>query len=129
MDRQGRTILSFRSVDNRGNVEATRTVVISVDGVPPTTAASATLRVRRGAMASFKGRVADSVAPTCSVRLQIRRGTKVVKTVNLGAKAPGPVAVRLRCRLVRGKYSYRFLATDPAGNVQSAATARTLTVR
>ena len=129
VDRQGRTILSYRSVDNRGNIEATRTAVIDIDGLPPATAASSALRVRRLATATFKGRLTDPAAPTCAVRLQIRRAGKIVRTVDLGAKAPGTIAVRWRCRLARGKYTYRFLATDLAGNPQSTATSKTLTIR
>ncbi|HEY5168876.1 MAG TPA: YCF48-related protein [Thermoleophilia bacterium] len=129
VDTPGTTRIAYRSVDNQGNVEATRSATVRIDGVPPTTAAAANVIVRKGAMASLRFRLTDPPAPSCSLSLQVRRSGKVVKTVAVGSARPGSVRVRWRCRLARGRYSYRLLATDLAGSTQTKAGAKTLTVR
>ena len=89
VDTQGSTKISYRSVDNQGNVETTRSATVSIDGIPPTTAASANVSVRKGAAATLRFRLTDPPAPWCSLSLQISRSGKVVKTVGVGSGKPG----------------------------------------
>ena len=91
--------------------------------------------VRRGAKVTFKYGLVDDLSPTCTVKLVIKKKTKIVKTVNLGVKDSAfqvPRALLLRrsvkISLPAGIYNWTVSATDLAGNVGSYAPKK-LTVR
>jgi hypothetical protein len=121
--------LTFRAVDNAGNVEATRQVLVRVDAGRPTPLALSSTAVRKGRQATLKYRVND-VTPRATCRIRIYKGTRPVKTLN-----PGLVRTNLArthawtCKLPRGRYTWKVYATDQAGNTQRKPGAKTLTVR
>ena len=90
----------------------------SIWKIVPTTRASAA-SVKAGKMVAFKFRISDA-APSCGkavVKIEIRKGSKLAKTISVGTRATN-VALIYKCKatLNRGTYSWRVLATDIAGN-------------
>jgi hypothetical protein len=65
-----------------------------------------------------------------TIRLQIRKQTRVVKTIALRTRpANTALTYRYRARIARGTYTWRVLATDLAGNASMQMTAARLVVR
>jgi C1A family cysteine protease len=104
---------------------------VNIDSVRPTTVASATT-VRRGKRVALKFRVGDTV-PGCgsaTVKIQIKKRRKVLKTISLGTKATNTaLSYKYAARLPAGKYTWRVLATDAAGNAAARMTAAKLVIR
>jgi hypothetical protein len=89
------------------------------DVTGPTTYALANVSVVRGRKAKLKYRVTDTWDDTVAVRIKIRKGSKTVKTFNLGQKTVAANHSKsFTCRLARGMYEFRVYATDHAGNTQ-----------
>jgi hypothetical protein len=129
---QGPHVVSYRSTDNQGNVEATETCVVGIDTHKPFTKASPATVVR-GATAQLRCAVID--AAPCAGWASV---VVLVKTIR------GKVAYRLtyahlhtgvwfypkfRCTLGRSTYRYYVYAADAAGNKQSTVGSSTLVVR
>lgn len=126
--RDGRRYVWYRSVDNSGNVEPLRRFVVNIDTRRPSTRMLAPTRVRRGRKATVRFTVSDPgfSARRARVTVQIRRGGRAVKSIDLGWRRTNRRdAYRFRCTLKRGTYTVRVLAKDRAGNRQiRARTAR-----
>jgi hypothetical protein len=88
--------------------------------------------VLHGKRASFRFRVSDS-SRGCSevvLKLQIKRGDRVLKNVAVGIRPINAVSpFLLRVKLEKGSYSWRVLATDRALNAQEKATWAKLIVK
>jgi photosystem II stability/assembly factor-like uncharacterized protein len=125
----GSHVLEYRSTDVVGNVETAGSVPVRIDMVKPRTAALANATVKKGKYVKLRYKLVDSVAPQCTVKLQILRKGKVVKTVACGKRSPGALVFRWKCTVRRGTYTYRFTATDLAGNKQVKMAGKRLTVR
>lgn len=116
------------------NQESANSVEVKVDMMGPTAFPRYRVSVRRGAKATFKYGLVDDLSDTCSVKLVIKKKTKVVKTVNLGVRdatfqvPEHRYAKTLRITLPAGTYSWTVVAVDQGGNVGSYAPKR-LTVR
>jgi hypothetical protein len=90
-----------------------------VDKVRPVPAALNTVKVKHGAMGTFKCRASDKWSPTCAVTITVKRGTKTVGHFALGQHQSGVTfSQRLRCSWAKGTYRWQVYATDLAGNVQ-----------
>jgi len=129
----GRRTLWFRSTDNLGNAEVAREFVLNIDTRRPRTRVLGNAVVRKGGVAVLHGLARDPGFSAHRVRLRFQilsAGGRVVRTVDAGRVHTGQqVTERFRCKLPRGTYSVRALATDLAGNAQSRAGLATLTVR
>ncbi|MCX6373129.1 MAG: hypothetical protein NTX16_08605 [Actinobacteria bacterium] len=114
----GSHAVTYFSTDNGGNIEQPQTGYVNIDAAPPTTRARPA-RVRAGKTVTLKFSVADA-AVSCgeaTVKLQIVKGTRVVKTISVGSKPTNVVlAYRFKTALRKGTYTWRVLATDAAGN-------------
>ena len=129
----GVTTISYRSVDELGHTEPTKTCTVSIDTQRPTTKPLAKASVRKGRKATFKYRVNDPVpgSPTATVTIKVKkRSGKVVKTLKPGIKNVNvPLSYKWRCKLKKGKYRWWIYATDTAGNVQATIGKGYLTVK
>ncbi len=85
----------------------------------PLPAALNTVKVKHGAMGTFKCRASDKWSRTCAVTITVKRGTKTVGHFAFGQHQSGVAfSQRLRCSWAKGAYRWRVSATDLAGNVQ-----------
>ncbi len=127
----GSHAVTYFSIDNGGNVELPQTGYVNIDATAPTTRAQPA-HVRAGKTVTLKFRVADA-AVSCgeaTVKLQIVKGGRVVKTVSVGSKATNVVLTyRYKTALRKGTYTWRVLATDAAGNKAVDTLAAKLTVK
>jgi hypothetical protein len=125
---QGVHVVRYRSTDNDGNVEVTRTCTVKIDaGLPVTSVRAAS--VRRGARVTLRYRV-DDLTPKASVRLVIRTlAGQRRATLRPGWRGTNAErSLSWRCTLARGSYRVAVFATDQAGNRQSTAGSARLTV-
>lgn len=124
--------LYFKARDKAGLVEAQQTTSIKIDTRRPVGKAIAAVTVRRGRYATLKYKIAETgphgpKATGVKVTIKDRRG-KVVRAFSLGTKAVNKVhALRFRCTLPRGSYTFFVNGTDAAGNAARVG-ARRLTV-
>ena len=128
---QGAVTYEFGATDNAGNVEATKSVTVQVDSVAPTTTAYAA-SVKHGKKVRLTYRVSDAVPGSgqAAVTIKIFKGTKLKKTLAVGACAANARGIySWRCALAKGSYTIKVYATDLAGNVQSAAGGAKLKVK
>ena len=127
----GSHAVTYFSTDNAGNAEQPQTGYVNIDTAVPTTKAQPA-GVRTGQTVTLKFRVADAAIScgTALVRIQIRKGDRVVKTVSVGSKATNrALTYRYKAALKKGVYSWRVLATDAAGNKAIDMLAARLTVK
>jgi photosystem II stability/assembly factor-like uncharacterized protein len=126
----GAHIILYRSVDNAGNTEDTKSCTVKIDTTKPVISSAYvgflrhsahTGRCNRTGRFGLTCRIDDNLSPTATVTLEALnfRG-KVVQTISVGEC---PTGVRQTCRLP-GKLSllfcrWRVTATDLAGNSQS----------
>ena len=126
----GATTLSYRSVDNAGNVADALTATVLADGVKPAPRPLADVTVRRGKSAKLRYRVTDGACPQARVAIKIRKGGKTRKTLSLGLRATGSdLTCSWKCTLAKGKYTWTVYATDLAGNAQARTVTKKLVVR
>jgi hypothetical protein len=126
----GSTTISYRSVDNAGNVSDAKIATVLADGVKPAPRPLANVAVKHGKTAGFRYRVTDSACPQVKVWIKIRRSGRTLKTLSLGLKATGvDLAKSWRCKLAAGRYTWTVYATDLAGNRQAKLVSKKLTVR
>ncbi len=137
IDTAGVHTLQYWSQDNCADVpnrEAPKSVQVRIDLNGPSARPTNAPIVRRYATTTFKYLLMDDLSPTCTVKLVIKKKTKVVKTVSLGTKDSSLQAVahayskRLAVNLPAGVYTWTVVATDLAGNKGTWAPKR-LTVR
>ena len=130
IDAPGAHTLQYFSQDNCAdtpNEEAAKSVQVLIDQMGPTAVPVNNVIVRRGASATFKYTLSDDLSPTCTVKLLIKKKTKTVKVVSLGAKAsplqvpPRAYSKKLAVTLPIGTYTWTVVATDLAKNVGSYA--------
>jgi sugar lactone lactonase YvrE len=127
---QGTTTLSYRSTDVAGNVEATKTATVRVDGIKPVPRALANATVRRGKTVKLRYRVNDGSCPQLTVTIRIYKGGKLKKTLALNVTAANrDLSYSYKCKLAKGKYTWKVYAADPADNVQVKPSSKTLTVK
>jgi photosystem II stability/assembly factor-like uncharacterized protein len=120
--------VSYYSVDNAGNTEATQSVTVKIDTTKPVirTAyvgflrhSANTSRCNRRSHFGLTYRIDDNLSPTVAVTLEAldSRG-KVVRTISLGQC---PTGVQQTCGLPCKLWlcHWRVTATDLAGNAQS----------
>jgi hypothetical protein len=120
----------YRSVDNAGNVETSKSVKVKIDTTGPTCLALAPAQAVRSDPVVLHYRVNDAYSPTTMVTITIRTAAgKLINTTGLGWKPTGKaLGMRFTCRLALGSYQYRVYATDKAGNRQSKVGSNLLTV-
>jgi hypothetical protein len=129
---EGRSTVQYYSSDVKGQVEATRSADVGVDGTRPTTTAFAAT-VRKGKKVKLGFMVSDAMPGSgqATVTLKILKGRRAVKT--LAVSGARPVNARQthswRCKLGRGTYTVKVYAVDLAGNVQSKVGSAKLKVR
>ncbi len=131
VSRQGKTAVSYRSVDVSGNVESpahVETVRIDRDG--PRTAALGSAGGERGRAVTFRFRVTDRTEKA-RVIIRVFSETKLVGTLKAGWRVCGSAQTYVwkKCSLAGGKYTWKVYATDEAGNTQVKTGSKMLTVK
>jgi hypothetical protein len=130
----GRHTVSYRSADNAGNMEATKTRTVKIDTRGPTTAAPHPSTVVRGFWPALSYRANDLLSwkAEITIRISDARG-RTRRVIDLGWQRTNQTHVTgmlvWRCRLPAGTYRYTVLATDLAGNKQTQAGSNKLIVR
>jgi hypothetical protein len=123
--------VTYFSTDKSGNVEPPQTGYVNIDAGVPTTKAQPAV-VRTGRTVTLRFSVGDP-AVTCgsaTVRIQIRKGSRVVRTIIVGSKATNQaLTFRYKVALKKGSYTWRVVATDAAGNKAVDMLAARLTVK
>ena len=127
----GDTAVTYRATDMVGNWSTQAAVHVRIDKVKPVTKALANATVKKGHTATLKYRVTDAPTPQVKVSVRIYKGTKKVKTLDLGLQSTGTnLTCSWHCTLAKGTYTWKVLATDLAGNTQvTPLTAKKLTVK
>ncbi len=129
----GAHTVRYHSVDNAGNVEATKSFVVRIDTRKPSTRAPYRASVIRNGYAKLRCRIVDAkpcalygsaqiVVKKLNGRVALRKSYTHVRTNAL-------VKLKLRCKLARGTYRFFVLAKDAAGNKQSKIGHNKLIVR
>jgi hypothetical protein len=125
----GEHVLRFRSADKAGNVETEKSVTVRVDTGRPQPLALAKVAVKKGKKATLRFRVND-VTPQATVVIQICKGAKVKKTLKVGQRATNSAqSYSWKCKLAKGTYVWKILATDLAGNTQAKPGSKKLVVK
>jgi acyl-CoA thioesterase I len=129
----GRHPVSYCSVDNAGNREATKSCTVKIDTRGPKTVAARPCVVERGFWPALSYRANDLLSPKAeiSIRISDAKG-RTRHIVHLGWQRTNQTHVTSvlgwRCRLPVGSYRYTVLATDLAGNTQTQAGSNKLIV-
>ena len=64
------------------------------------------------------------------VTIKIYKGSALKKTLTVGTKAANAgLTYPYKCKLAKGKYTWKVYATDLAGNTQAKPAVKTLTVK
>jgi hypothetical protein len=130
IDTAGPHTLQYFSQDNCAdtpNEEATKSVQVLIDQVGPSAIPVNNVNVKHGASATFKYTLNDDFSATCTVKLVIKKKTKIVKSVTLGVKdsnlqvPPHAYGKKLAVALPAGAYTWTVIATDLAKNMGSWA--------
>jgi len=126
--------ISYRSVDEAGNVEPTRTCSVKIDTRRPTTAVSRKVLVRRNRTAAVRYVAKDQAPSGGSVKATIvvkrKDGVVVLRYRVRGWVTTGTAhTARFTCKLPRGKYTVRAGAVDAAGNKSTNTASRRFIVR
>jgi trimeric autotransporter adhesin len=131
----GITTISYRSVDNAGNVATVQTCHVRLDTRKPTPKAPWLSSARRGRTATLKYRVNDVLpnggTATVTIKIKTLHGT-LKKTLRCGVKAVN-TTFSVRFTVPRtwkaGTYRFYVYATDTAGNPQVKVASNKLIVR
>ena len=126
----GEHTVSYRSTDAAGNVEAARSVSVSIDTEGPTTSARPAAG-RRGRAIAITYQVDDRLSPSAAaVAIVVRNaGGEVVKRFAVGTQAVGSRQAVAWLPAATGSYRYTVTAADLAGNRQVATGSARITVR
>lgn len=117
ISRQGETIVEYRSADTAGNVEAANSCVVRVDTSAAKVTTYGPTTAWRGGNARFSLRVSDASGGSVSVRIGITQYGRQIKTYDVGLKRVGRQVTGIaRCTLPVGRYSWRAIVRDAAGN-------------
>jgi photosystem II stability/assembly factor-like uncharacterized protein len=133
-------VVSYRAVDDAGNVEYTRTLVLHCDTFPPVPMAPRKASASRGKAATLSYFVRDYYGGgTAVVTIKVKSPSgKVVKTLKCGpiltvsgSTAHGLLTKRFTVPRTwkRGTYKFLVYATDTAGNPQVKAASNRLIVK
>ena len=126
---EGVNSVQFRSTDVAGNVEQATTATVSYDLSKPVPAALASKSVKRLKTVKLPYRVSDLRCPKAVVTIRIYKGAKLMRTLNPGLKATGMnLTYSYKCKLAKGRYTWKVYATDLAGNRQAKPAVKKLTV-
>jgi len=91
------------------------------DVTAPVTKAINAISVKRIAMAIFKYQVDDVQSVATIVTIKITKGSKTVRTYNLGSRAANKVLIyKAKSVLPKGSYTWTVYAKDAAGNTQAS---------
>jgi sugar lactone lactonase YvrE len=127
---EGVNSVQYRSTDNACNVESAKTATVSYDLSKPVPAALASKSVKRLKTVKLPFRVDDLLCPSAKVTIKIYKGAKLKKTLSPGLKTVGvSLTYSYKCKLAKGKYTWKVFATDLAGNQQAVPGAKKLTVK
>ena len=130
MATQGITTLLVRSTDVAGNVEDPKTITARVDGTAPVPKALANRSVKRNKTVKMPFKVVDVPGAQVKVTIKIYKGSRLKKTLKVGEKAVNVgLTYSYRCKLAKGKYTWKVYATDLAGNTQAKPASKTLKVK
>jgi hypothetical protein len=127
---QGASVYEYRSTDGVGNVEAVKTITVRIDRTAPVPKALANRSVKRNATAKLPYKIVDVPGAQANVTIKIYKGSVLKKTLKSGKRAANAsLTLACRCRLPKGKYTWKVYATDLAGNAQAKPGVKTLTVK
>jgi hypothetical protein len=124
---EGDNAVQFYSWDGAvptANTESTQAVHVLIDKTAPTPFAAHNVTVVRGRTATFMYLIKDNLSPKVTAKILIKKGTKVVKTIDLGSVTP---SLLLRSKAVvitlpvYAKYRWVVVARDLAGNTRTSA--------
>ena len=128
----GLRAILYRSVDNAGNVESSRSTSVNIDTRAPTPQLR-TASARSGRRASVRFRVLDPTpcAGIATLRMEIKNaaGRVVLRLGRYSVRTGTWTSRGFNCRLKRGTYRVLAYAADDAGNGQSKVGRTTLVVR
>ena len=118
----GVTTLSFAATDNAGNVESTKTLVVRIDGTPPTGSISGPAAGSAiSGLATVSSSSADALSGVASAAFQVSPASGGAWTT-FGTAATAPWrAVLDTTTLQDGAYSLRVVTADWAGNTFTSA--------
>lgn len=130
----GDTTIAYRSRDAAvpANVEVPKSVDVLIDGTLPAVTVLNNVTVTKGKSATFKYSVTETVANPVTAKIEIKKGSKVVKTIALGSFTGDGTTRLKRANITLAKYSsytWAVVATDAAGNVGRPYQAKKLTVK
>jgi hypothetical protein len=124
--------IAYWSTDNAGNEGTHGTGHVSIDTGTPISTATRNVTVTKGKKATLAFRIADP-APSCgtaTVTITIKLKAKTVKTISVRNVTTNEArSYAFKVTLKKGSYTWTVKATDIAGNVGKAGTARKLTVK
>ena len=114
---QGTTTVSYAATDNAGNVEVTKTLVLRIDGLPPTGSIVSPLsNATIGGLITVTSNSADALSGVASAAFQISpTGSGVWTTFGTAALAPWRAVID-SATVPDGAYQFRVTTTDVAGN-------------
>ncbi len=119
IQRQGVTVVSYRSADTRGNVEQARTCMVRIDRAAPAVFGYGRPVVRQGRLMRCHYRVTDALSTKVTAKLVVKRvhGSKT-RSYDLGTQYTGRrLVTSVKCDLGAGTWVWRVKARDQAGNV------------
>lgn len=124
--------ISYRSIDQAGNVEPTQKCTVLIDTSAPRPVTNWAATATRGQTASLRYFIADRRpgSPTATVTIRVRTltGGLVRKLVERNVSVNQRLVATFTCHLARGRYHFFVYVTDAAGNVQSVVASNTLQV-
>ena len=130
-DGDGEHQVSYRSIDNAGNVEDARSFTARVDTTRPTPQLRR-VTVKSGRSAKVPFTVVDPApcAGTATVAIIVKsgKGRVLARMPKLKVTTGVWLAERFKCRLKAGTYRIEASAVDAAGNAQSRLARATLVV-
>jgi DNA-binding beta-propeller fold protein YncE len=127
---QGDNTFTYYAKDAVGNESTPADVHLYYDSVRPVPKARADKSVKRLTTVRLPYRVNDASSPKAKVVIRIFKGSTRKLTLGVGTKRTNTaLTYSFRCKLAKGKYSWKVYATDLAGNMQAKPGVRTLTVK
>jgi redox-regulated HSP33 family molecular chaperone len=126
----GAHTITYAAADASGNTEATRTLTVNIDGVSPVAAVLANAKAKKGAKATIKYQVVDTLTGSAVTTIKIKsRAGRVVKTLKSTKPVGAAQNVKSSCKLAKGVYKVTAQAKDSAGNVSAVSPAKKPTVK
>jgi hypothetical protein len=117
-------------VGDGGAILSTTSGGVPGDTTPPRTRALAKVIVKHGQPATLRYQVVDPDSVQVAMTIVVKKAGGAIKKRFVLGKQPtnGPLTYTFKCSLTRGTYSYRVLAQDPAGHLQTRARGKRLIV-